>query len=86
MSKTVEIIASQRMLLALVKKGWRREEAYKQIQDHAMKAWVEGFSFRQLVEEDPKIMKDLTSSELDPCFDPTYYIRYGSVLLKRAGL
>src|SRR4029077_713506 len=70
MSKTVEIIASQRVLLALVDKGWRREDAYRQVQAHAMKAWTEGFSFRQLVEEDPKIMKALTQSDLDPCFDP----------------
>src|SRR6202158_5770841 len=59
MSKTVEIIASQRVLLILVKKGWRREDAYKQVQTHAMKAWLEGFSFRKLVEKDEKIMNDL---------------------------
>jgi adenylosuccinate lyase len=86
MAKTVELIASQRVLLALVKKGWQREDAYKQVQDHAMKAWLEGFSFRQLVEEDSKVMKVLTPSELDRCFDPAYYIRHGNELLRRAGL
>jgi len=86
MSKTVEIIASQRVLLALVDKGWRREEAYKQVQDHAMKAWLEGFSFRHLVEEDAKIMNVLSRADLDRCFDATYYVRRGKDLLKRAGL
>src|SRR5205807_5172272 len=80
------ISASQRVLLALVGKGWRREDAYKQIQTHAMKAWLEGLSFRQLVEEDAKIMRDLTTAELDKCFDPAYYVRHGKELLKRAGL
>jgi adenylosuccinate lyase len=86
MSKTVEIIASQKILLALVAKGWRREDAYKQIQDHAMKAWLEDFSFRQLVEEDSFIMKALSLSELEACFDPVYYVRHAKELLKRAGL
>src|SRR6266705_2695401 len=42
MAKTVEIIASQRVLLALIDKGWRRDEAYQTVQAHAMKAWLNG--------------------------------------------
>jgi len=86
MSKTVEIIASQRILLSLVDKGWRREDAYKLVQAHAMKAWFDGGSFRELVEEDAAITKDLSRSELDQCFDAFYYVRRGKELLKRAGL
>jgi adenylosuccinate lyase len=86
MSKTVEIIASQRVLLVLVKNGWARDDAYRQVQGHAMRAWLEGLSFRQLVEEDPVIMKDITAADLDPCFDATFYVRSGKELLKRAGL
>jgi adenylosuccinate lyase len=86
MAKTIEIIASQRVLLALVKKGWRREEAYKKVQAYAMKAWTEGRSFRQLVEEDAAMMKKLTPTQLDQCFDVSYYVRRAPELLKRAGL
>ena len=86
MSKTVEIIASQRVLLALVEKGWRREEAYNRVQEHAMRAWQEGASFRQLVEKDAAIRKDLPEFVLDRCFDATYYVRHAKQLLKRAGL
>jgi len=86
MSKTVEIIASQKILLALVDKGWRRDEAYRQVQAHAMKAWTEGSSFRQLVREDAGIMKDLSPADLDACFDPSYYVRRRNAILKRAGL
>jgi len=86
MSKTVEIIASQRILLALVDKGWRREAAYKQIQGHAMKAWQNGESFRKLMEEDKKIRKDLSRNALNACFDAGFYVRHGKELLKRAGL
>ena len=86
MSKTIEIIGSQRVLLALVEKGWRREDAYKEVQAHAMKAWQEGASFRQLVEDDPRMMKHLTPVRLDECFDPGSYVQHAKELLKRAGL
>jgi adenylosuccinate lyase len=86
MARTVEIIASQRVLLALVAKGWRREEAYRLVQGHAMKAWLEGASFRELVDHDPAIREDLSAADLDACFDPTYYVRRRKAILKRAGL
>jgi len=86
MGKTVEIIASQRLLLALVEKGRRREDAYKRVQEHAMNAWQNGASFRKLVEADPEIGGALDKRELERCFDPAYYVRYNRELLKRAGL
>lgn len=86
MHKTVEIIASQRILLALVEKGMKREDAYKRVQDHAMKAWLEGGSFRALVDADAEITKRLNAQELTACFDPSYYVREGRALFQRAGL
>jgi len=86
MEKTVEIIASQRILLALVEKGHRREEAYKRVQEHAMKAWTEGVSFRALVDSDPDITRRLSRQSLNECFDPTYYVRESRELFRRAGL
>lgn len=86
MERTVEIIASQRVLLALVEKGWRREDAYREVQAHAMRAWQEQLSFRALVEADPHIMKALDAKTLDACFTITPYIRHAGTLLKRAGI
>lgn len=86
MSKTVEIIASQRLLLALVEKGRRREEAYRIIQTHAMKAWQEGDSFRELVLSDPLLSQQLTPEEIDDCFDPRYYVRHAQKIFKRVAL
>jgi adenylosuccinate lyase len=82
---TVEIIASQRVLRALVEKGWRREDAYRVVQGHAMRAWQEHLSFRNLVETDPQ-MKVLSKATLDGCFNTAPYIRHEATLLKRAGL
>jgi adenylosuccinate lyase len=86
MGKTVEIIASQRLLLALVDKGMSRDEAYRAVQAHAMKAWQNGDSFRQLVNQDPAFSKKLTKAEIDKAFDPEYYIRHVKDILKRVGV
>ena len=40
---------SQRLLLALVEAGLERDEAYRLVQRHAMRAWEEEQDFRELV-------------------------------------
>ncbi len=86
MSKTVEIVSSQRILIALVESGYRREEAYKKVQDYAMRAWTNGESFRMLVEDDPQITSRLNRQKLEDCFDPGYFVRQADALFRRAGL
>src|SRR2546421_6970955 len=46
---------SHRLLLALIDAGLARDEAYRLVQAHAMRAWEEERDFRQLVEADPEI-------------------------------
>src|ERR1043165_5962457 len=46
---------SQRVLLALVEGGLPRDEAYRLVQDHALRAWDERLDFRALVEADARI-------------------------------
>src|SRR4029079_6666619 len=46
---------SQRVLLALIESGLPRDEAYRLVQEHALRAWDEGLDFRALVEGDPRI-------------------------------
>src|SRR5213079_496249 len=43
---------SQRLLLALVDSGLSRDEAYRIVQRHAMRAWDEDMDFQQLVRAD----------------------------------
>ena len=86
MFKTVELIASQRLLLALVDKGLGREEAYRKVQGHAMKAWRNGDSFRQLVASDRGIKQHLSQADIDRAFEPEYYVRHVKDILKRVGL
>src|SRR5438309_2936335 len=60
------LVFSHRLLLALVDAGLSRDEAYRLVQAHAMRAWEEERDFRELVESDPQITARV---ELDAVFD-----------------
>jgi adenylosuccinate lyase len=73
------LVFSQRVLTALVAGGLARDEAYRLVQRHAMRAWEEGLDFRELVESDPQI-----ASRLDPSvFDLADAVKHVDVLFER---
>ncbi len=86
MDRTLGLIFSQRVLLALIDKGLVREEAYDTVQPKAMQAWELQVPFRSLVEKDDKITSLLTKEELDDCFDPSYHLKNVDVIFDRLGL
>jgi adenylosuccinate lyase len=49
------LVFSHRLLLALVDSGLGRDEAYRLVQTHAMRAWEEERDFGELVRADPEI-------------------------------
>jgi len=49
------LYASQRLLLALVESGLARDDAYRRVQRHALRAWDEGLDFRELVRADAEL-------------------------------
>ncbi len=59
------LVFSQRVLSALVAGGLPRNEAYRLVQRHAMRAWEEGLAFRELVEHDSEIAGRIDSSVFD---------------------
>ncbi len=59
------LVFSQPVLLALVRSGATRDDAYRIVQRNAMRAWVEGTSFRELLEADSEVDGAL----LDDAFD-----------------
>ena len=83
---TEGIIFSQRVLLALINKGLMREEAYRIVQDNAMKAWETRKSFLSLLEADKRITSRLSKLELGSLFDYTYYLKNVDDVFKRLGL
>ncbi|SFF70005.1 adenylosuccinate lyase [Planifilum fulgidum] len=86
MERTFGLIYSQRVLLTLIDKGMKREEAYDRVQRLAMRAWEEQRPFRPLVEADEVISKVLTPEEVADCFDYRYHLKHVDTLFRRLGL
>jgi len=68
LEKTGGLIFSQSVLLALVRKGITREEAYKLVQKNAMQSWTKGKDFLTLLKKDKDIRKLLSAGEIDKTF------------------
>jgi adenylosuccinate lyase len=73
------LVFSQRVLTALVAGGLARNEAYRLVQRHAMRAAEEGLDFRELVGSDPEIAPRLDSS----VFDLADAVKHVDVLFER---
>ena len=63
------------MLLALIKKGVTREDAYKMVQKNAMKVWEEKIDFKDLLFNDDSINEILSREEIDELFDLNKVLR-----------
>jgi adenylosuccinate lyase len=70
---------SQRVLLALVEAGARRDDAYRTVQELAQRAWDEGIPMRRLLEQDDRA----AGLDLDAIFSFGYYIRHAETILAR---
>jgi adenylosuccinate lyase len=86
MDKTLGLIYSQRVLLALINTGMTREEAYDLVQPKAMEAWERQVPFRELIEAEEKITSRLTKEQIDDCFDYQYHLKNVDVIFERCGL
>ncbi len=71
---------SQRVLLALVEAGIPRDEAYRLVQEHALRAWDEEFDFPSLVEADERIAGRI---DLRETFDLGAYTRHLDAVFDR---
>ncbi len=63
------LVFSGQLLLDLVEHGVSREDAYRMVQGHAMRAWKEGLNFRALVLNDPEITRYVPHNEIEAAFD-----------------
>jgi adenylosuccinate lyase len=74
---------SHRLLLALVDAGLPREDAYRIVQQNAMRAWEEEQDFRTLVRADPEVGSRLDAAALDAVFDLDATIRHVDIVFER---
>ncbi|MBC1766025.1 adenylosuccinate lyase [Listeria seeligeri] len=86
MDRTLGLIYSQRVLLALIDKGLAREAAYDVVQPRAMEAWEKQVPFRELVEQDATITEKLSAAEIADCFDYQYHLKNVDLIFDRLGL
>jgi adenylosuccinate lyase len=90
MQKNLEIthglIFSQSVLLALTKKGMKREDAYRVVQGLAMEVWKSRVEFKELLSANAEIRAILSQEDLDSLFDLKKSIRHVEHIFTRAGL
>jgi adenylosuccinate lyase len=71
LESTGGLIFSGQLLLDLAEAGMLREDAYRLVQSHAMRAWKDDLIFRDEVTRDPQITALLTEEKLAKTFDYT---------------
>jgi adenylosuccinate lyase len=78
------LIHSQRVMIALTRKGVAREDAYRLVQRNAMKVWNgESGDFLGLLKADKDVRAALTEKELEANFDLGYHLKHVDTILKR---
>ena len=77
LGSTGGLIFSGQLLLDLAEAGMMREDAYRLVQSHAMRAWKEELNFREEVGREPQITALLSAEKLDRTFD--YMRQLGNV-------
>ena len=80
--RTRGVIFAQRVMNALIDKGYTREEAYDSVQPISMKAWTEGLDFKTLLQEAAL----LSPEEIEGCFSMDYYFKNVDYIFKRTGI
>ena len=83
---TKGLVFSQRVMLALIDKGLSRQEAYKLVQQNAMKAWSGNRNFLTLLKHDSTVMAAIKPKELEAIFDYQYYLGHVNEIFNRLGL
>lgn len=84
--RTRKVIFAQRVMNALIEKGFSREKAYDTVQPVAMRAMSERADYQELLAETPEVMAVLSREELDNCFTLEYYLKNVDFIFKRVGI
>ena len=77
------LYCSQEVMLALVRKGMKREDAYRVVQKQALYAWDKGEYFKVLLESDPEVTEYLSEKDLEACFDLDMHFKHVDNIFRR---
>jgi adenylosuccinate lyase len=70
---------SQQVLLALVRSGVERDDAYRVVQENAQRAFDDGVPLRELLAAEPRA----AGLDLDAVLDPAWFTRYADEIVAR---
>ncbi|MCM1377166.1 MAG: adenylosuccinate lyase [Clostridium sp.] len=77
------VIFAQRVMNALISKGFTREQAYDTVQPIAMEAMRLGKPYKELLEQNKTVMSELGAAELEGCFTLDYYMKNVDYIYER---
>jgi len=83
LESTGGLVFSGQLLLDLAEAGMMREDAYRLVQGHAMRAWKEDLVFRDEVAKDPEITKLIAPGKLEKTFDYTRQLSNVDAIFRR---
>jgi adenylosuccinate lyase len=77
------LVHSQRVMIALTRKGASREDAYATVQRNAMKVWRGEGDFLSFLKNDPEVTRFIHESELAACFDLDHHLKHVDTIFER---
>ncbi len=83
LESTHGLIFSGQLLLDLTASGMLRENAYKLVQSHAMRAWETATDFRASVMEDKKILSYLSLEQIKGAFSASRQLKHVNDIFRR---
>jgi adenylosuccinate lyase len=83
LESTGGLVFSGQLLLDLAESGMLREDAYRLVQGHAMRAWKQGLNFRELVTKDKKISQRVSPAQLSRAFSLKRQLRNVDKIFER---
>jgi adenylosuccinate lyase len=86
LERTQGLVFSESVLLALTKKGMKREDAYQAVQSAAMKTWESHSDFKKVLLSNKTIRTTLNNGELDELFELKKSLQSVDHIFQRVGL
>ena len=83
LESTGGLVFSGQLLLELVEQGVSREDAYRLVQSHAMRAWNQGLNFREQVLNDRDITGRVPEKAIQRAFDLKRQLRHIDAIFAR---
>lgn len=97
LNATGGLFNSEAVMLAAVKNGMGKDEAYTAVQRHAMQTWEKiqndemspeelGTYYREVLKADPELSQFLTPADIDNAFDWQKHLKHIDVFYQRLGI